>query len=230
MAIILYDLAAADECVRFSPYCWRTKMALRHKGIKFETIPWRFTDKEAIAPSGSSRVPVLADGDKWIADSWNIALYLDEAYPERPLMDGDTIRSLCKFVNSWCDISVNKALRPLALLQVFAILHDKDKDYFRKSRETMLGMSLEDTCADQALAQTEFIEVMALAEQELSTQLYLGGDAPCYADYALFGSLKWVHTLSGDTPLASDSSMRMWFERMLDLYDGYARNAPTAQI
>lgn len=229
MPIILYDLAAADDRVRFSPYCWRTKMALLHKGLEFETLPWRFTDKEAIAPGGSVRVPVIVDGDKWVADSWKIALYLDEAYPQRPLMEGAGVRSLSKFINTWCDMSLNKALRPLALLQAVAILHDKDKDYFRQSREAMLGMSLEDSCADQDGALSALTEVLAPAEHALSGQAFLGGDSPCYADYALFGSLKWMHSLSGETPLASSSAMRSWFDRMLDMFDGYARKAPTAQ-
>jgi hypothetical protein len=29
----LYDLAAAEPERRFSPYCWRIKMALAHKGL-----------------------------------------------------------------------------------------------------------------------------------------------------------------------------------------------------
>ena len=46
MAIELYDLAGAEPDRRFSPYCWRTRMALAHKGLEVETIPWRFTEKE----------------------------------------------------------------------------------------------------------------------------------------------------------------------------------------
>ena len=59
MAITLYDLAGAEDDRRFSPYCWRVKMALKHKGLAFETIPWRFTEKEAIAFSGSKTVEWL---------------------------------------------------------------------------------------------------------------------------------------------------------------------------
>ncbi len=33
MAITMYDLAGADPNRRFSPFCWRTKMALAHKGL-----------------------------------------------------------------------------------------------------------------------------------------------------------------------------------------------------
>ena len=46
----------------FSPYCWRTKFALAHKGIPVETVPWRFTDKAALAFSGQDKVPALRDG------------------------------------------------------------------------------------------------------------------------------------------------------------------------
>ena len=59
MGLQLYDLAGAEPERRFSPYCWRTKLALMHKGLQFDTIPWRFTDKDAIAFSGQGRVPVL---------------------------------------------------------------------------------------------------------------------------------------------------------------------------
>jgi glutathione S-transferase len=45
MSMILYDLAGADPDLRFSPFCWRTRFALAHKGLPVETIPWRFTEK-----------------------------------------------------------------------------------------------------------------------------------------------------------------------------------------
>lgn len=48
MSLQLYDLAGAESERRFSPYCWRTKLALAHKCLAVETIPWRFTDKDMI--------------------------------------------------------------------------------------------------------------------------------------------------------------------------------------
>jgi glutathione S-transferase len=77
MAIKLYDLAGAEDDRRFSPYCWRVKMALLHKGLAFETLAWRFTEKDAIAFSGSTTVPVLVDGNHTVSDSWKIAAYLE---------------------------------------------------------------------------------------------------------------------------------------------------------
>jgi len=52
VAIQLYDLAAAEDDRRFSPYCWRTKMALKHKGLEYESQPVLMSDKAAIAVSG----------------------------------------------------------------------------------------------------------------------------------------------------------------------------------
>lgn len=83
----LWDLAAAEDDRRFSPYCWRIKMALRHKGLEAEEIPWRFTEKAELALSGQGAVPVIEDRGRVVHDSWSIALYLDEAYPARPLFD-----------------------------------------------------------------------------------------------------------------------------------------------
>ena len=38
MTIQMFDLAAAEPDRRFSPYCWRTRLALAHKGLPVETI------------------------------------------------------------------------------------------------------------------------------------------------------------------------------------------------
>ena len=53
MPLKLYELVGTDPSRPFSPFCWRTRMALAHKGLSAETIPWCFTDKAAIAPHGS---------------------------------------------------------------------------------------------------------------------------------------------------------------------------------
>ena len=105
MGLQLYDLAGAEPERRFSPYCWRTKLALMHKGLPFDTIPWRFTDKDVIAFSGQGRVPVLVDGDRVVFDSWTIANYLEDAYPDRPSLFGGDGRprgySICQCLGGW---------------------------------------------------------------------------------------------------------------------------------
>ena len=46
--ITLYDLAF-DGDRRPSPYCWRAKLALKHKGLKWRDEPMGFNEKQKIA-------------------------------------------------------------------------------------------------------------------------------------------------------------------------------------
>jgi glutathione S-transferase len=98
VALTVYDLAGARDDCRFSPYCWRVRLALAHKGLEADFLPWRFTEKQRLAFSGQDRVPVLVDGDTVVSDSWAIMAYLDEAYPERPLFDSAQACATALFV------------------------------------------------------------------------------------------------------------------------------------
>ena len=105
----LYDLAGADPDFRFSPYCWRSKLELAHKGLPVATIPWRFTDKQAIACSGQKRVPVLVDGEVIVSDSQAIAEYLEATYPEAPsLFGGEQARAVTQFIRRWSDAALQR--------------------------------------------------------------------------------------------------------------------------
>ena len=104
MTLRLYDLAGAQPERRFSPYCWRIRLALAHKNLPVETIPWRFTEKAEIAASGQTLVPVLVDGDRRIADSWTIANYLEDTFPDSPsLFGGASGRDLTRYYSSSAD-------------------------------------------------------------------------------------------------------------------------------
>jgi glutathione S-transferase len=226
----LFDLAGRDAKLRFSPFCWRAKMALLHKGLAFETTPWRFTEKDLIARTGQGRVPVLIDGIEWVHDSWQIAIYLDRRYPDRPaLMASESELAAAHFVNSWCDLALHPALRPLVFLDVLNAAADKDRAYFRENREKLLGQTLEQLCGDRDAAVASFLKTLAPAETALRDSEYLGGPRPNYSDYALFGSLQWARCVSGTPFLPNDSVAIKWFDRMLDLYGGYGRKAPTVR-
>jgi glutathione S-transferase len=221
----LYELAGADPERRFSPYCWRTVMALAHKGLAFEGVPWRFTDKPSIAFSGQSLVPVLVDGDRTVVDSWQIALYLDKTYPGHPLIDSDQARGTTHAFRLWCEQSVHAALMRIILLDLFANLHDKDKAYFRESREKRLGMTLEQFGADPSAGLIALRKALDSVRPVLVTQPFIGGGQPSYADYILFGAFQWARVMSPVRLLEPDDPMYGWRERMLDRYDGLARNA-----
>jgi glutathione S-transferase len=224
--IELYDLAGAEEDRRFSPFCWRTRMALAHKGLAVRTIPWRFTDKEKIAPSGQGRVPVIVDDGRWIADSWAIALYLETTYPERPsLFGGAAGLALSRFYNNWADAVLQPGLIRLNLLDIWRHVAPQDKDYFRRSREERFGMRLEAVVADRDQRLESFRQSLAPLRLTVQTQAFLGGEAPLYPDYIVFGAFQWTRAISDYAVLAGDDPVAAWRRRMLDLFDGLGAKA-----
>ena len=148
MPIKLFELVGTDIARPFSPFCWRTRMALAHKGLGAESIPWCFTEKQAIAPHHSEKVPVLIDGETSVADSWAIANYLEDHYPERPsLFGGEGGRAVGRMINWWGDVTVVGGLFPLIVADIPSHLKPVDAAYFRSSREARFGKPLEQVVA-----------------------------------------------------------------------------------
>ena len=225
MTITLYELAGAEEARRFSPHCWKARMALAHKGLEAERVAWRFTEKDAIAFSGQGRVPVLRDGDRGVADSWQIACHLEQTYPDRPsLFRGE--EGLSRFVNNWADNVLLPALARLIVTDVFDHLHEKDKAYFRETREDRFGMSLEAFTADREQTVAIFRQALQPLRATLADQPFLGGDRPAYADYCVFGLFMWARCSSAFPILEADDPVAAWRGRLLDAFDGLARKAP----
>ena len=223
MARQLYELQGqADK--RFSPFCWRSRMALLHKELEAEFIPVQFGQKDKIAFSGQKLVPVLKDEGRVIHDSWAIACYLEDAYPDRPsLFGGAPGRAGARFINGWVDRAVHPAMIRLVLLDIYdnAVV-EADRPYFRASREARFGKTLEkftDTSERRIAAFREILVPVRLALEEAP---YLAGPAPLYADYILFGTCKILDLCSPLVLLANDDPIYNWYERMLALFDGFA--------
>jgi glutathione S-transferase len=222
----LFDLAGADDDVRFSPNCWRTRLALAHKGLPVETVAWRFTEKDAIAKSGQGKVPVLVVGEKWLYESWDIAEYLEDTYPDRPALFGcPQGRAAARFVNQWASEVLHPAVARVVVPEIPAALHEKDKDYFRTTREAAFGRTFEAMAAERDEALAALNRVLTPLRSTLTKQPFVAGAAPAYADHAVFGAFQWARVISPAALTAADDSVSAWVERMLDAYDGLARGA-----
>ena len=143
MNIRLYDLAGDEDDRRFSPHCWRVKMA----------------------------------------------------YPDRPkLMDSEQARGAILAFKFWCDRAIHPLMMRVIILDLFARLHDKDKAYFRESREKRFGKTLEEFGADPGRVPRRGVE----------DQREIGRSAGCLVQAAaIAGSLSEGLSLIG----ASDSRL-----------------------
>src|ERR1700719_4248929 len=231
MSLKLFELVGTDEQRPFSPFCWRTRMALAHKGLGAASIPWRFTEKAAIAPHGSDKVPVLLHGDSAVTDSWTIANYLEDNFPDRPsLFGGEGGRAALRMIKSWGDIAIVGGIFPLIVADIPEHLGPVDADYFRTSREARLGRKLEEAAAERDKAVIAFRRSLEPLRMTLRAQPYLGGSAPNYADYIVFGGFQWARVVSPFKLLAADDPIYAWREKLLDSFDGMARKSPGYQV
>ena len=223
MSIILYELRGAKD-ERYSLFSWRTRMALLHKGVQARIETVLMHDKEALAFSGGTTVPVIRDGDVVIRDSWDIAEYLECAYPDGPsLFGGETGRALCHFVNLWADRSVVPLLAPMIAADIHERADPADQGYFRTNFERFLRAPLEEHRSKRDAALPGFRRSLEPARTSLKSRTFMSGDAPAYADYILFSVLQWARIASPFALLEPTDALNEWLEHMLDLFHGYGR-------
>jgi glutathione S-transferase len=222
----LYDLIGTEDR-RMSPFCWRAKLALAHKGLDFETIPLKFSEKKKLAFSGQEQVPVLVDGDNIIFDSWTIACYLENNYSDSPaLFSNASDQALTRIFNHWFDELVTLKLFPLMVPDNFDVVLEEDLEYYTESRYAWLGKSRDELTAERS--EEDFIiwrRTMEPLREQLRVQKYLGGEQPGFADYIVFSMFMWARAVSPWPIILPEDVLYPWRECMLDLHDGLARNS-----
>jgi glutathione S-transferase len=224
MARQLFELVGMDDR-RFSPYCWRIRMALAHKRLEAATVPVKFTEKEKIAFSAGKTVPILVDGPNTVRDSWAIATYLEDTYPTaNSLFGGPEGRALARFFNLWTDTVLQPALFQVIIGDLFEAVLPEDKAYFRESREARLGRTLEEAHALRPEKLAAFKAALTPLRLLLAEQPFVSGARPAYADYIVFGTFQWGRMVCAFPALQGEAEMLAWRARMLDLYGGLGRS------
>ena len=226
MSIVLYDLAGSNSELRFSPRCWRTKLALAHKNLAAETVPWRFRETAILPKPNQGRVPVILDGGRVVHDSWVIAEYLEDMYPDRPsLFAGSGGRAHARFINEWTETILLPNILPMIVVDLFRSVDADDQTYFRQNREVRLGSTLEVAQANREQRLPAFHGMLAPLRATLSNQLWFGGDEPTYADHVVAAAFMWPSCVSRYELLPPDGPIFEWWHRFQGLYDRLAGNA-----
>jgi glutathione S-transferase len=222
----LYELVL-DNGRSASPYVWRIRYALAHKGVPCESIPVGFTEVSSICGGRFKTVPVLEHGDTVLAESWDIAEYLDRAFPDQPaLFAGPAELAMVRLTDAWFTAEVLRKMFFVYVLDVHSAARPSDRPYFRRSREQRLnGATLEDFTADREARLPALREALTPLRTHLSRFAFLGGSTPNFADYIALGAFHWVASVSTLPLLAHDDTLRAWLDRGFDLYGGLGRDS-----
>jgi glutathione S-transferase len=128
--ITFYDIASKPPSRTFAPNPWKTRFALNYKGLPYQTQWVDMPDITALRenlgvpanrtlPNGKPfhTLPVINDPStgKLLGDTFEIALYLDSAYPEAPKLFRSHATGLTAAFNAHVD----------GLFTKYAILNDQ---------------------------------------------------------------------------------------------------------
>ncbi|HEY0802391.1 MAG TPA: glutathione S-transferase N-terminal domain-containing protein, partial [Steroidobacteraceae bacterium] len=177
-------------------------------------------------------VPILEHGDTVLAESWDIAEYLDRAFPDHPrLFSSPAELAAVRLTDAWF---INEVLRKMFRVYVKDV-HDaarpEDRPYFRESREkNMKGKTLESFTADRATYLPAIRASLAPLRTHLKRYPFLGGEAPNFADYIALGSFYWAASAATLPMLERDDALRDWLDRGFNLYGGIAQDPGIAPL
>lgn len=187
-----------------SQYSEKVRLILDYKGLayrKIEVTPG-VGQLELFQKSGQRQVPVLKDGDTYIPDSTEIALYLERKYPEKPLIPtAPKPKGLCLALEEWADESIGVkgrkaligALNKNAAFRA-SILPKEVPDIFKTMVGAIPGNVLDvlGTGVGMGGSNVKAAEVGLKQDLEalclmLENSPYLLGDAPTLADLTVAG-------------------------------------------
>jgi glutathione S-transferase len=154
-AIKLYDFLS-------SPNCQRVKVVLAEKKLPYETVPVDLKKGEQKKPdylklNPYGKVPVLIDGATVLYESLIINEYLDEKYPEPPLMPKDHAKRAK--IRILIDYGMNHLDPPYQTIRKEMMKDEKERDQAATDK-----------------AKQELKNLLGRFERELGDQPYLAGD------------------------------------------------------
>ncbi|GAA5814529.1 hypothetical protein MFLAVUS_008026 [Mucor flavus] len=222
--IRFYDLEINQPGLIWSPNTCKTRFALNN--IPYETKWVNFRNLHTIIPSITKSgkrptVPIIEDlahDNKPVQDSWDIAVYLEEAYPDTPSLFHGNI-GLHKF---FYDYANSKILPFLFKLVVSRIADNCGPPqlvkWFRANREKHFGQTLERFSGELSDNITALKNALTPVHNVLKQHLFITGDKVGFADVTLASYFAMVHAIEPDKfelvlNIYNDDIFRNWWNR-----------------
>ena len=224
MAITLYQF-------EISPFCDKIRRVLNVKGLDYETrevsMADTVTDLKRKNPAG--KVPFIEYDDRTIADSTEIARYLEEKHPSPSLFPGGPReRALCHLLEDWADESLyfyEVRLRftfPNNAKKWIPILTARENAVVRSAAGRVVPQVMRKVLAHQGLGRKTdeaILEDVRRPVRALASWLgdadWLVGDALTIADISVFAQLHCIRgTDEGARIIDDDRIVSTWMDRV----------------
>ncbi|KAH7408725.1 hypothetical protein DE146DRAFT_606415 [Phaeosphaeria sp. MPI-PUGE-AT-0046c] len=204
--IVLYDLACTKN-ICFSPAVWCIRLILNYKRIPYKTVFLEFPDIEPTlkdlgveTSSGKYTVPTIhhVPTGTYLMDSVPIAMFLEKTYPEPPLQ----LRSeLGRQIEEKGRAVIGPVFRISIVPREINILSPRSQEYFRGTREAVLGCKLEDLLSEDKeekawkQIEDEAKEVGRLLLTNEAAGPFVLGAQPSATDFFIAGSIRAAKTV-----------------------------------
>ena len=199
-----------------SPYAAKIRAILRYKGLPFEErVVHPLHRGELARRSGQQFVPVIDDGGRVIADSTHIARYLDEKYPEKPILPRDpALRGRALLLEEWADEGLPRVVQPVRWFlpanaaRTIALMRSaypagRAEDLTWVGVGAFLKLDMRRKYGERfgapspAKILNRLAEVVAYLDDALAETGWLAGPEPSVADFAAWGFLHFLEELDG---------------------------------
>jgi len=123
-----------------SPYAWKVWLALEHKGIPYEGKRLTFDPDQTKTPdflkvNPRGRVPAIVDDGFALSESNAIVEYLEDRYPEKPLLPKDAkARGEARRLIAEADGDLEKAFNPFSEATLYTKPEARDAKLIAETR------------------------------------------------------------------------------------------------
>jgi glutathione S-transferase len=214
-----------------SPFCDKIRRALNWKKQPFTVreVPLSqvFTAIKKVNSIG--KLPCLEHDGRFIADSTDIAYYLDATFPDPPLLPKDPkLRGLCHLLEDWADESLyfyEMRLRftvPHNARKHIPSLTKYDPAWMKTAARFAVPRMMRSVLARQGLGRKPLDHIVRDLERHadalagwLGDGQWLAGDALSLADLSVFAELACIRdTEEGEKVIGARPAVTAWMARV----------------
>ena len=212
-----------------SPFCTKVALILNAKEVPYQIIEVPLSKSYTVRKySATSKLPTIEHDGKFIDDSTDIAYYLDEIFPDRPLIPiNEKLWLKCHLYEDWADESLNFYMMKLRWLpknqnRWSNELAKLDSGLWRwlitKFASKAALNILDKQGVGRKSEQTALRDIdrhMRALTIDLNDGRFLVGDELTLADISVYAQLKWIsENPEGKTAIDPHQNIIQWMERV----------------